>query len=63
MARKGDPCPKRCGGRLMVRDSKRTGNTQVQILRCTWCGAKPDGDKITVLEAFITRRLPRPRTT
>jgi hypothetical protein len=48
-AQPGDPCPACSGGHLVVRNSKRNGDSVTQYLACASCGHRPPRNK---------RRLP-----
>lgn len=54
----GDPCEK-CGGRLVVRNSKRRNRCQVQYLACGDCGERPAKNKRVVPIHEIHRRPAR----
>jgi predicted RNA-binding Zn-ribbon protein involved in translation (DUF1610 family) len=56
-AEPGDACPQ-CGGRVVIRTSRRCGNSQVQVFRCGDCGWHPPRDRRIVPGRIIRRRRP-----
>ncbi len=51
----GDACPK-CGGKVIIRTSRRCGDSQVQLLRCSGCEWRPPRAR-----RIVPRELIRPR--
>lgn len=56
MAQRGDKCPNGCGGQLIVRTSRTSGQVHVQWLRCNRCGID-GGAAVMSAERVIRRTL------